>query len=190
MDFMRKRRTQAEFERFVIDQGPKLLRTAYLMTADAQEAEELVQECLLRVARHWQKVRGMGHAGPYAQRALVNLTLDGSKRRSRQRQELETPGALSEIGRSNEDDYGSFDVNAELRDALRELPARQRAALVLRYFCDLSETQTAEALGCSIGTVKSTTSRALARLRETLDLPVEDHNHTDLPPTTQGARAQ
>ncbi len=155
-----------EFDKFTTANLEPLLRTAYLITWDAGEAEDLVQECLLRVARRWPRVRRMQQPGAYARRILVNLALDGGRARTRRRDEL---GAAPELGDEPAPDLlDGLETRAELLDALAALTARQRAVLVLRYFNDLTESQTADVLGCSPGTVKSNASRGLARLREAL----------------------
>ena len=163
-----------EFDQFVADSADGLLRAASLITWDAAEAEDLVQECLFRVARRWPRVRKMDHPAAYARTVLVHLALDEGKRRALRRAELQEAAA----GRidEHEDDaaarvLGRVEASADLLQALGELPPRQRVALVLRYFEDLSEAEAAEAMGCSVGTVKSTTSRALERLRSAVDLP-------------------
>jgi RNA polymerase sigma factor (sigma-70 family) len=101
----------------------------------------------------------------YARRILVNLALDGARRRAQRRRELEPgmPPILSAI-----DPLQTLETRAELLQALGQLHERQRAVLVLRYFNDLTEAQVADVLGCSPGTVKSSASRGLARLREAL----------------------
>jgi DNA-directed RNA polymerase specialized sigma24 family protein len=106
---------------------------------------------------------------------LVHLALDEGKRRTRRRAELSEAAAVPLDQR--EDDaavrvLGRVEASADLMQALAGLPPRQRVALVLRYFEDLSEADVAEAMGCSVGTVKSTTSRALERLRGVVDVPV------------------
>src|ERR1700694_3759361 len=171
MDVLRRDRTRAEFEGFVAGHADGLLRTGYLMTADLPEAEELVQECLLRVARRWPRVRSMDHPGAYARRILVNLALDGRPRRARRMQELGQDHDQVLRARANGDSHEDAALvrRSELLQALEELTPRQRAVLVLRYFEDLPETMVADLLGCSIGTVKSTCSRGLARLRATLE---------------------
>ena len=167
---------QPEFERFVESSADRLLRAAYLITWDLAEAEDLVQECLLRVARRWPRVRKMDHPTAYARTVLVHLALDQGKHRTRRRAQLaeataspldqhEDVAAVRVLGR--------VEASADLMQALGELPPRQRVALVLRYFEDLSEADVAEAMGCSVGTVKSTTSRALERLRRVIDAPAE-----------------
>ncbi len=178
MDFLRQGRTRVEFEGFVATHLDGLLQTGYLITFDVREAEDLVQKCFLRVARRWPKVRSMDRPGAYARRVLVNLALDGARRRVRCRQELATLDGEPPETVCQDSVYDAIATRAltsELLDALRLLPARQRAVLVLRFFGDFSEAQVAETLGCSTGTVKSATSRGLARMREALAaIPDED----------------
>ncbi len=191
----RRQRAREEFDRFVASSVSGLLKTAYLVTWDLPTAEDLVQECFFQVARRWPRVRQMEFPAAYARRVLLNLAFSGAKSRSRQRAELEpVVVARGDGGRSGYDvaDHalGLRATAPELLDALRELPPRQRAVLALRYFDDLSEAETAEALGCSVGTVKSTTSRALERLRRSAALaPVEDSSPGERPelPSTKGA---
>ena len=166
----RAQRARADFDQFVAASGDALLRTAYLMVWDAAEAEDLVQDCLLTVARRWPRVRRMDHPHAYARRVLVNLALDGAQRRTRRRQELvgDETATLSAVDEASARRLDAVGVRAELLQALSTLAPRQRAVLVLRYFEDLSEAQTAELLGCSVGTVKSTASRGLTRLQAAL----------------------
>ncbi|HXW35925.1 MAG TPA: SigE family RNA polymerase sigma factor [Acidimicrobiales bacterium] len=169
---VRRGQRRAAFEQFVTESTGGLLRTAYLVTGDAGHTEDLVQETLIKVARRWSRVDRMENPEAYARKILVNLAVDGSNRRSRHRGELaaqQRPDGLAQC-----DPHASWGVPAlveermELVRALAELPPRQRAVLVLRFFHDLSESEVASTLGCSIGTVKSTTSRALARMRSLL----------------------
>src|SRR5882757_4545278 len=139
-----------DFNRFVADNAGTLLRSAYLITSDLHEAEDLVQETLMKVARRWHKVGRMEHPVAYARRVLVNLALDGSRKRGRAQTELVT--APEGRGAPWTD---AIDTRDELAKALAMLPPRQRAVLVLRYFLDLPEAEVAAALGCSLGTVKS-----------------------------------
>jgi RNA polymerase sigma-70 factor (sigma-E family) len=171
VDLLRTQWARAEFEGFVSSHGEWLLRTAYLITWDLAEAEDLVQECLLRLARRWPRVRRMAHPEAYARRILVNLTFDGAHGRRRRKVELERPNGVPHDHPNSHSlpPPTPFEDRSELVGALGALPQRQRLMLVLRYFADLSEEQTAQALGCSLGTVKSTTSRALARVRETMN---------------------
>lgn len=155
-----------EFDQFVAAHVDGLLRTAYLIAWDEREAEDLVQECLFKVARRWPRVSSMDHPRAYAHRILVNLAVSGGPRRARRRVELD---AVSVVGTEpSSDPLEGLADRADLLDALAGLPRRQRAVLVLRYFSDLTEAQAASVLGCSEGTVKSSASRGLARLREVL----------------------
>lgn len=165
---MGRHQAREDFERFVDQSVNQLLRTAYLITWDLPSAEDLVQESLLRVARRWPKVRSMAYPTAYARRTLINLALDGARRRTRHKIELEVGDrpALEEYPDPRAAlALGTVEAAADLQQALGNLTRRQRATLVLRYFEDLPERQVAEILGCSIGTVKSTTWRALERLR-------------------------
>ncbi len=161
-----------DFDRFVAETAQPLLRSAYLITWDLAEAEDLVQECLFKIARRWPRVKKMKRPVAYARTVLIHLALDGRKRRSQRRSELgpEVTGLLQ----AQHDDasvrvLGRVETSTDLLGALGELPPRQRAALVLRYFEDLSEADVAAVMGCSVGTVKSTTSRALGRLRREVE---------------------
>jgi RNA polymerase sigma-70 factor (sigma-E family) len=167
MEWLRARSSRQEFERFVTDRSGSLLQTAYLMAGNLAEAEDLVQETLLRVARHWPKVRTMEYPAAYARRVLVNVALDGAERRARRAGELAaSDGDATDLAdtRAQRELYG-VDAQQELLGALGALTARQRAIILLRYWEDLPEADVAEILGCSVGTVKSTASRSLARLR-------------------------
>jgi RNA polymerase sigma-70 factor (sigma-E family) len=169
MDWIRHRAWEHEFDGFAADAWEPLLRTGYLMTGDAKDAEDLVQETLLKVARRWSRVRSMDHPAAYARRILINLVLHDAGRRSRQRAELWPQDSRAEAA----DDSAAralqeVDDLAEFRWALARLHPRQRAVLVLRYWADLPVAEVAEILGCSEGTVTSTASRAAARLTEAL----------------------
>lgn len=151
-----------DFDAFVAGHVEDLLRTAYLITWDGHEAEDLVQECLFKVARRWSRVSRMEAPLAYARRVLINLAIDGSRRRARRRLELEPTRGGAEAA---VDPFAAHDDRDALRVAIAGLPLQQRAVLVLRYFNDLSEAETAKVLGCSVGTVKSRASRGLAQLR-------------------------
>jgi RNA polymerase sigma-70 factor (sigma-E family) len=157
---------RAEFENFVARSTETLTRTAYLIVWDLPEAEDLVQETMLKVARRWHRVRRMEHPTAYARRILVNLALGDATRRSRRRNELAGEALPERSDESCESD--AIDTQDELIRALAALPPRQRTVLVLRYFLDLPEAEVAAAMKCSLGTVKSTASRGLARLEQTL----------------------
>src|SRR5579871_422392 len=114
---------RADFDRFVADSTDTLLRTAYLIVWDLGEAEDLVQETLLQVARRWPRVRRMDHPAAYARRVLVNLALRGSKRRSRDRAELDWPVAAIDGApdRAAERALANVDAAAQLVDVLAGL---------------------------------------------------------------------
>jgi RNA polymerase sigma factor (sigma-70 family) len=132
-------RAHSDFDQFVLGHVDDLLRTAYLIAWDEAEAEDLVQECLFKVARRWPRVRVMDQPRAYARRILINLATDGARGRARRRVELDPPppGAAE----PSIDPLAALDSHVELVEALRLLPPRQRAALVLRYFHDLTESR-------------------------------------------------
>src|SRR5271165_4996425 len=135
---------RADFDSFVAQSTGALARTAYLIVGDLQEAEDLVQETLLKVASRWPRVRRMEHPVAYARRMLVNLALSGAGSRTRRRRELvgeALPDRASDAGGSS-----TIDAQDELMRALAGLPPRQRAVLVLRYFLDLPEAEVAAAM--------------------------------------------
>ncbi len=138
-----------------------LLRTARMLTGDEQLAEDLVQTTLERVWPHWQRVARDRDPEAYVRRVMVNTYSSWWRRKWRGEQPTSD---LPEIT-TPDDDFARADLTDALRRLLPTLTPRQRAVLVLRYYEDLTETATAEVLGCSVGTVKSQTSKALARLR-------------------------
>jgi RNA polymerase sigma-70 factor (sigma-E family) len=160
------------FEAFVRTRSPSLLRTAYLLTGDRGHAEDLLQTTLLRVAWRWSAASAQPEA--YARRVLVNLSRDrwrNLSRRVRERHhpdlpQLPFPDAAEQVA-----------DRESLTQALRHLPTRQREVIVFRFFADLTIADTAAALGCTEGTVKAYTSRALSRLRELLEEPREVEVH-------------
>jgi RNA polymerase sigma-70 factor (sigma-E family) len=156
------------FETFVAERSTTLLRTAYLLTGDRGHAEDLLQTALIKAYRHWGRI---DHDDPTAFVRRVLVTTHASWRRlSRVSEFVSSTPLLS--GASGLPGFAptSFDVGErdEMTEALATLPPRMRAVLVLRYWEDLSEAGTAEVLGCSVNTVKTHTSRGLARLRELL----------------------
>jgi RNA polymerase sigma-70 factor (sigma-E family) len=154
------------FDEFVAASSDRLVRTAYLLCGDRGHAEDLVQTALLRTARRWGRARRQPEA--YARRVVVNLAKD--RWRDLARRPRETAMAETEVPVSVTDGVADRD---QLLRAARGLPEGQRAVLVLRYFDDLSVEETARALGCSTGSVKSQTARALSRLRAVLTPEME-----------------
>ena len=149
---------------FLARQQTGLLRAAYLLTGDSARAQDLVQETVVRLLVSWRRVERADAPEAYAQRVLLNTFLSGRRRRWHR----ELPYAEPPDAAGGPSPYAVVEDHDELRRALQSLPARQRAAVVLRHHQDLSEARTAELLGCSVGTVKSLTSRGLAALRADL----------------------
>jgi len=147
---------------YVRGQWPALVRYATVLCGDAVEAEELVQTALVRVTLRWPFVRDKDDPGGYVKRAIVHANIN-HWRRVRSRETL-TDHVPERATADRSSDFADQDV---VRRALAGLPPRQRAVLVLRYLDDMSEQEAANVLGCSVGTVKSTTHKALAKLRET-----------------------
>jgi RNA polymerase sigma-70 factor (sigma-E family) len=165
---VRFRELDPAFESFVQTSSTSLLRTAYLLTGDRGHAEDLLQTTFLRVAWRWSVASARPEA--YARRVLINLSRDrwrNLSRRVRERHDPDPPQVPYADATDRIADRESLTV------ALRELPARQREVIVLRFFADLPIAETAKTLGLSEGAVKSYTSRALTRLRELLDEPQE-----------------
>jgi len=158
---------QRDFDDFARSFSDRLLRTAYLLTGHRQEAEDLVQVTLLQTARHWGRAKQAPHA--YARTVIVNAAKDRWRRRARRPAEtgydvdavdVESGSSATEIDRVAQRDV--------VLRALQRLSRRQRAVVVLRFLEDLSVERTAEILGCSVGTVKTQSSRGLRRLRSEL----------------------
>ena len=164
-----------EFAEFVTRWSPALLRVAFLLTSDRGEAEDLLQTALLKTSRHWVRLNDREAAYAYVRRVLV--TTHTSWRRRRRVHEV----LLDQLPENPAGEATSIDAGRALQ-ALEQLPPRMRAVVVLRCYEGLTEAETADALGCSLGSVKSQASRGLARLRELLDRPAT----TIL--TTEGAR--
>ncbi len=154
-----------DFDSYVIQRSPALLRLAFLVTGDRYKAEDLVQTTLAKVLHRWDATAAKGDPHPYVRTVLIHTALGWRRRKW----EGEHPTyRLPE--HATEHDVADLTARREhLRCALLQLPARQRAAVVLRHYDDLSEEQTAAALGCSVGTVKSQTAKGLKHLRTLLD---------------------
>lgn len=154
-----------EFHEFMAARGPALLRTAFLLTGNREEAEDLLQSSMATLLVHWRRV-GKEHPEAYVRRVIVNSHLTWWRRmRSREMPVDVMPE------RATDDHTTSYVLRDEMWSALARLPRRQRAVLVLRFYEDLSERETAETLGCSVGTVKSQTAKAIAKLRLEMSSP-------------------
>jgi RNA polymerase sigma-70 factor (sigma-E family) len=153
-------RDEEGFRSFVETNGATLLHAARLLTGDHHRGEDLVQTALIKVYMKWGRIDA---PLPYARRALVNAHIDQTRRKwwgERPTETLPEPGGPVDVA-----DVTKSDSRDQLRRMLAGLASKERAVIVLRYYCDLSEQETAATLGMPVGTVKSTCSRALARLR-------------------------
>ena len=148
---------RVDFEEFVRGRRRALLRTAYLLTGDAHLAEDLVQTALFLTARSWHRIDG--DPEPYVRRILYTQSVSRWRRRAVAERPLD--GAHTEPAAPSSDP----DLRLTLEQALSRLTTKQRTILVLRYFEDLTEVETARVLGIGVGTVKSNTRQALSRLR-------------------------
>jgi RNA polymerase sigma-70 factor (sigma-E family) len=161
------------FADFVRTRYAPLARSAYLLTGDRGHAEDLVQSALVTTLQHWDRLVAVEAAESYARTTMLRLSRRWARRRWRH--ELPTVQAqLALVGGAAPPIDPA--VSVDIRDRLAALPWAQRAVLVLRYFDDLSERETAAVLGCSEGTVKSRASRALAALRAAGGLGLEDED--------------
>jgi RNA polymerase sigma-70 factor (sigma-E family) len=159
-----------DFARFVDQRQRSLLRSAWLLTGDWALAEDLVQAALARTWLRWERITRRDEPEIYVRRVLVSTWINWSRRKWRgERTGMDLPD-----GPAPGDLEDEAIVRMAVRGALGSLTGRQRAVIVLRVFDDLTEAQTAQVLGCAVGTVKSTMSQALARLRE-------DRRLADLP---------
>ncbi len=156
----KKAERDADFNAFVTGAWPRLMRTAFLLTGDRYLAEDVVQTALERTYAAWGRVTRADEPYAYVRRIVVNE----HARRFRRRVPEQLVTAVPE--RSGPDGFARLDERAALMEALGTLPPGQRQAVVLRYWEDLSESQAAAAMGCSVGTVKSQASKGIAKLRE------------------------
>ena len=158
-------RDDTEFVAFAQGARDRLRRTAYLLCGDWDRAADHVQDALIRVYVAWPRLTRAGREYAYARKALVSVVLDHARRRSSTELVVE-----ADVQRPDGLDVAELvSARETLLQVMAELPPRQRACVVLRYFDDLSVADTAKALGCSEGTVKSQTARALDRLRSVFE---------------------
>lgn len=157
------RRQERAFEEFVAESGDALLRLATLLTSDEGLGEDAYQETLHRLAAHWARVDSP-HA--YGRRVLHNVVIDQARAQQRRPPEIRLADAHDDGDPRAADSVAAVEIRPVLLAALRTLTHQQRAIVVLRYFDDRSESEVAELLGVSLGTVKSTASRAMAHLRQ------------------------
>ena len=152
-----------EFREFMRGRWPAMVRLAYGLTGDQGHAEEVAQTAFAKAYANWPKVVRAGNPDAYVRQIVINE--NRNRFRKRRVSELSTDSPPDGIAAGTD-----IDTRAVVLDALRVLGPRQRAVIVLRYWLDLTETETAAALDCSVGTVKSQASRALATLRKNTEL--------------------
>jgi RNA polymerase sigma-70 factor (sigma-E family) len=162
--------TVVDFDAYVAAHAVGLLRRARLLTGDHQKAEDLVQTALAKTWPHWQRVSQGGQVDAYVRRVMVTTYLSWWRRRWN----VERPTEVLPDVDPRESHESAVARHADLMVALASLPKGQRAAVVLRYLEDLTEAQTAEALGCSVGTVKSQVARALRTLQSCPSLAAQE----------------
>ena len=170
-----RERHEEAFREFVALRSSHLFRTALLMVGDYQLAQDLLQESLVKTYVAWPRLRDVGNAEAYARRVMVTTSISWRRRSSfHERPAAAPPDAVVA------DVADVIAADTDLWTHLHALPSRQRAAVVLRYCQDLSEVQTAELMGCTVGSVKRHASRGLAKLRARmgaqLELPTPDES--------------
>lgn len=154
--------TDEEFREYVVARGPALLRAAYQLTGHPSDAEDLLQVALVKTYLAWDRIQDRRALDRYIRRVMVNLNISWWRRRKLEEypsEELPEPVPA-----------GDPRLPERVEQALDRLPARMRTAVVLRYYEDMTESEIAQILGISIGTVKSTVSRGMAKLRGDLTL--------------------
>lgn len=175
----------AEFRDYVAARSSSLLRVSYLMTGNQADAEDLLQTALAKTYLAWPRIRDREAIDAYVRRVMVNTHTSWWRRR-RHVDTVSDEDYLSRLPDAARDPMSDADLHDALWSALARLPRQQRAAVVLRYYEELSEAETAAALGVSVGTIKSSVSRALAKLREDSALR-DDDERAALPADLQGA---
>lgn len=155
--------TMPPFEEWAHGAGPGLRRIAGLLCDHAADADDLVQETLVKAYVRWSRISRLDNPAAYVRAMLANQHVSMRRSQSRDRRGRRWPGAPAAV----ENREPAVVERSALTDALAALGPRQRAVVVLRYYCDLSDEQIADALGCSSRTVRSQASRALAKLRQT-----------------------
>jgi len=155
-----------EFTEFVRRRAPALLRTAYQLTGDHGHAEDVLQTALAKVYVSWDRIRSRQAVDAYVRKTLVTTAMSWWRQRYRREEHL-SGTELPDLGVPAGTDQ--VDERARVWRCVQALPKRQRAVIVLRYYEDLTEPETAAVLGCAVGTVKAHAHRAIAQLRQALD---------------------
>jgi RNA polymerase sigma-70 factor (sigma-E family) len=156
---------RSQFEEFAAEHSAGLIKLGLMVSGERGRAEDAAQEALVRVYQRWSR---LSDPLAYARRTVVNATRDDWRRAERVTRAHDAAGGLATLDRAEDAESAVLQRDA-LMTALHTLPHRQRAVIVLRYLCDLTESETAAVLEIAVGTVKSQTFDALARLRRTLD---------------------
>ena len=164
-----------EFREFMHGRWPAMVRLAYALTGDQGHAEDVAQAAFARAYASWTKVRRTENPEGYVRRIVINENRNRFRKHRVTEQLTDAPpepgpGAGPGLGLGRGDATGQYDERSVLMAALRRLGPRQRAVIVLRYWLGLTEAETAAELNCSVGTVKSQASRALATLRQSAEL--------------------
>jgi RNA polymerase sigma-70 factor (sigma-E family) len=159
---------QTTFAEFAGARSAALYRFCYLLVGDRGLAEDLLQESLVKTYVKWRKLRAPAAAEAYTRRVITTTAISWWRRKAWHAERPRDDVPELDIGGYADD----VDQRTWLWGELQRLPARQRAAVVLRYYEDLTETQTAEAMGCTVGTVKSQVHAALRKLRDQLGTDV------------------
>jgi RNA polymerase sigma-70 factor (sigma-E family) len=165
-------REEQEFAEYFAAKRDSVRRTAYLLCGDWHRADDLAQTAFVALHRQWNRIRDRGATDAYLRKTLIRASIDESRRPWRREQQVERLPEPEPAGGLLDEQVA---IRADLLTGLRDVPPKQRAVLVLRYFEGLDVAGVAKALGCSEGNVKSQTARGLARLRTALGEEVETH---------------
>jgi len=176
---MRNANDVTAFCEFVEARSPSLFRCAYLMVGDHQLAQDLLQEALVKTLLAWPRLRDRANADAYTRRVVVTTSISWRRRRSYH--ERPTATLPDRVDLDPADGLATHDV---VIAALATVPPRQRAAIVLRYYEDLTEAQTADVMGCSVGAVKSQVAAGLKRLRAVLGQNFDETVTTEREPSS------
>jgi RNA polymerase sigma-70 factor (sigma-E family) len=168
---------RTEFDDFVVARSPALQRAAFLLVGDVSLAQDLVQEALTKTYVAWPRLHRAANAEAYTRRVITTTAIGWFRRKG-----WNNERTVETLPEHRDHRVGAHDdavvQHAVLWSALQDLPPRQRAAIVLRYYEDLTEAQTADAMGCAVGTVKSQVAAGLTKLRARLGdsdlLPLDD----------------
>jgi len=163
-------RLDGEFREFMHARWPVMVRLAYGLTGDQGHAEDVAQAAFARAYASWPRVRRSGNPDAYVRQIVVNENRNRFRKHRVTERLTDSPPESGLVDVAWTDTTRHYDKRSALIAALQRLGQRQRAVIVLRYWMDLTEQETATALNCSVGTVKSQASRALATLRQDTEL--------------------